>query len=329
MNGMLDYYSKIHEYREAQLLLSGIRLKVFSYLSTQKTAKEIADELNYDCRNLDIFLNSLVAIGLLESKDNLYKNTESTNKLLNENSLNYIGDAILFRKEMMSLKNLEERVKNGPDSKIEEKKDGVGLYDFYKLAKLTRKEMYLGRVQKVLNLTRNLFNKDEIFKVLDLGGGSGTLALEIAKSYPNSQVVIFEHPSVSPLPKKLIKEEKLENRASVMEGDFNTDNIGGEYDLIIAAGVMDFAHYYLEDVTFKLYNSLRNKGYLYVITHGVAEDYLSPKESIVGWLSGRLNGSDLLTDEKTIMNSILSKGLKKIELKEATLGNLNEYLFTK
>ncbi|MCT4620376.1 MAG: methyltransferase [Marinisporobacter sp.] len=329
MNGMLDYYSKLHQYREAQLLLSSIRLKVFSYLSTPKTAMEIADTLNYDCRNLDIFLNSLAAIGLLESKDNKYNNTESTNRLLNENSSMYIGDTILFREEMISLENLEERVKNGPDPKITEKKDGVGLYDFYKLAKLTRKEMYLGRVQNILKLAETLFEKDKGFKVLDLGGGSGTLALEIAKAFPKSEVVIFEHSSVAPLPKALIEEEKLKNRARVIEGNFNVDRIGEEYDLVIASGVMDFARHYLNDVTFKLYNSLKEKGYLYVITHGVREDYLSPKESIVGWLSGRLNGSDLLTDEKTILSSILSKGFKKIERKNEAAGKLKAYLFVK
>ena len=66
-----------------------------------------------------------------------------------------------------------------------------------------------------------------------------------------------------------------------------------------------------------------------MITHGVSEDYLSPKESIVGWLSGRLNGSDLLTDEKTIMNSILSKGFKKVIRKKESAGNLNKHLFVK
>jgi hypothetical protein len=326
---MLDYYSKMHEYREAQLLLSGIRLKVFSFLSTPKTAAKIADQLNYDSRNLDIFLNSLAAIGLLESKNSKYKNTDSTNRLLNENSQMYIGDVILFREEMKSLKNLEERVKNGPDPKIREKKDGVGLYDFYKLAKLTRKEMYLGRVQNMLHLVEVLFKRDRAFRVLDLGGGSGTLALEIAKNFPNSEVVIFEHSSVSPLPKALIKEEKLEDRASVIEGDFNVDSIGKGYDFVIASGVMDFARYYLEDVTFKLYNSLNDRGYLYVITHGVAEDYLSPKESIVGWLSGRLNGSDILTDEKTIFSSIVSKGFKKVQGINQTAGKQKTYLFTK
>ena len=217
MNGVSDYYRAMHQYREAQLLLSGIRLKVFSYLREERTAKDVAKELKYDSRNLDIFLGSLAAVGLLERKDNKYKNTESTNEFLNENSSMYVGDSILFRKEMMSLKDLEERVENGSDSKLKDKKDGVGLFDFYELAKLSRKEMYLGRVQDILELAGDLFKKNQKFKVLDLGGGSGTLALEIAKAYPNSEVVIFEHSSVSPLPKALIKEEKLEQSPFVFK----------------------------------------------------------------------------------------------------------------
>ncbi len=189
--------------------------------------------------------------------------------------------------------------------------------------------MYFGRVQNILELAEELFQKDGEFKVLDLGGGSGTLALEVAKAFPKSEVVIFEHASVAPLPKKLIKEEQLENRAAVIEGDFNKDNIGNGYDLVIASGVMDFARHHLDHVTLKVYNSLHKNGYLYAITHGVDEDYLSPKESIVGWLSGRLNGSNILTDEKTILKSIIDKGFEKIERKHASLGQFNTHLFVK
>ncbi len=330
MKSMLDYYKKIQDYREVEILMAAIRLKVFSSLSNFKTHKELANELGYNETNLGVFLNSLAAIGLLEYKDGFYRNTESTDKLLNSNNVNYIGESLLFKMEMVSFDDLEERVKNGPLPNFSEKKDGSKLYDFYRLAEVSRKEMYLGRVQNILELTASLFSKDDSFRVLDLGGGSGTLAFEIAKAYPNSEVVVFEHPKVSGLPKSLIKEEGLEGRASVIEGDFNKDSIGNQYDLVIAAGVLDFAQNYIDKVSTKLYNSINNGGYLFVITHGVSEDYLSPKESIVAWLSGRLNDAEILKDEKSIVNSLVTKGFNKLKRSDRLfVKKLKSHLFRK
>mgnify|MGYP002477360611 CR=1 FL=1 len=326
MKTMADYYSKLHDYREAQLLLAGIKLNVFSCLDTSKTAKEVAQVLKYNVRNLDIFLRSLASIGLVDYRKNKYKNTESTNLFLNANSSNYIGDAILFREEMMSLKNLEDRIINGPNRKNQANTE---LFDFYRLAEVSRNEMYHGRVQNALYVTSTLFTKEDEFKVLDLGGGSGTLALEIVKKYPCAKAVVFEHPTVAKLPKKLIKEEKLESRVQVIEGDFNTDNIGESYNLIIASGVMDFAHEHLESLTAKLYDSLEKNGGLYIVTHGVNKDYLFPKKAVVGWLSGRLNGSDALIDEDTIIKAILQKGFIEKKMEEKKNRSLSEYIFIK
>lgn len=275
-------------------------------------------------------MRALAAIGLVTYTGEGYQNTPTSNQLLNPQSHHYIGEAILFKRKMLSLDRVKTLVQHGPTPSLEASKDGTALYDFYTLAKVSRPEMYLGRVQKMLKVVGRVFSKDDTFKVLDLGGGSGTLALEIAKAYPHAGVVIFEHPSVAALPRELIVEEGLEKQASVMEGDFNTETIGTGYDFIIASGIMDFAHHHLAAVGQKLYESLRPKGYLYVITHGVSEDYLSPKESIVGWLSGRMNGSDILTTEKTILDTLEEQGFTYSDaFIEAGKGQLKEYLLIK
>ncbi|QOR35012.1 class I SAM-dependent methyltransferase [Clostridium sp. 'deep sea'] len=325
MNTMMDYYKKLHDYKEIQLLIAALNLKVFSYMEEAITAKQIAEKLNYNSRNLALFLDALASIGLIEKSKNVYKNTAASNKMLNENSELYIGDGILFKKTMMSLDDVENKVKDGPATNL---KDGAELYDFYELARVTRNEMYYGRVQEIINLLSNLYNKDDHFKLLDLGGGSGTLALEVAKHFKNSRVVVFEHEIVAKLPQQLIKEENLSKQADVMIGDFNKDDIGNNYDFIIAAGIMDFASQYLDNVTCKLNKSLNSNGYLYVITHGVSQDYLSPTQSIIGWLSGRLAGSDLLCDEKTILASILNNDFKEINM-PSTKDRFNKYLFQK
>jgi hypothetical protein len=101
-----------------------------------------------------------------------------------------------------------------------------------------------------------------------------------------------------------------------MEGDFNKDGIGEDYDLIIASGVLDFAKDYLDSFLEKLKHALSANGYLYIVTHEVSEDYQNPPESILGWLSSHLDGLDLLLTKNTIEKALMKHGFHCMEKRD-------------
>lgn len=311
-----NFYRMIQNYKEAQLLFAAIELDIFSYLKDYTEVKSVTLATSYNERNLKLFLNSLVSIGLLEKQNDRYRNTELVDCYLNKKSDTFLGEFILFREEMTRLTNVVERVKHGPIQKVAKNNMGVEVYDFYKLAKVSINEMYTGRVQSLLDALESIFDLDKDLKILDLGGGSGVLAIEIIKKYPNSKGIIFEHPSVSKLPKELVKEKGLEERIKVLSGDFTKDNIGNNYDLIIASGILDFAKDSLPNMVGKLYQSLKNSGYLYLVKHNVSKDYTSPKETIVGWLSSHLDGLDVLIDSESICKAVQKAGFKELKISE-------------
>ena len=307
------FYKMVQHYKEAQLLFAAIELDVFSHLEGFIHFKTVASKTGCHERNLRLFLNGLVAIGLIEKQGDNYKNTPVVDCYLNKNRDLYLGEYILFREEMTALTHVRERVKNGPVQETAKHNKGVETYDFYKLAKLTVKEMYAGRVQSFLKALKCLFNGEETLKILDLGGGPGIMAIEFVKQYPRALGVVFEHPSVSPLPKTLAEEMGLEDRMEVLSGDFTIDEIGKGYDIIIASGVLDFAKGSLDNMVAKLYHALKPCGYLYLVSHDVNEDHTAPKESIVGWLSGHLEGLDVLLDKKSVCNALESGGFKELD----------------
>ncbi|SKC81225.1 methyltransferase [Maledivibacter halophilus] len=307
------FYKMVQNYKEAQLLFAAIELDIFTYLGEFKDYKAVALETGYNERNLKFFLNSLVAIGLIEKKGDIYRNTPIVDRYLNKEREVYLGGYIVFREKMTQLLNVVERVKKGPIDYVVKNNKGVEVYDFYKLAKLSIKEMYTGRVQSLLEISKSLFIKDKALKILDLGGGSGTLAIEFIKNYPDSTGVIFEHPSVSRLPKELVKEMEFEDRIKVLSGDFTIDDIGKDYDFIIASGVLDFAKDSLSHMVKKLYDALNVSGYLYIVSHDVNEEHTAPKQSIVGWLSSHLDGLDILLDKNSITNALETGGFVEIE----------------
>lgn len=325
------FYKRIQEYKEAQLLFAGIRLDVFSHLQDYSSPEEVAAHTGYHERNLKLFLNSLASIGLLDMQNGRYKNRPETDEYLNRNKDTYLGDYILFREKMTGLEHVEERVGKGPVAEVEESNDGLRVYDFYTLAKLTVREMYMGRVQSFLKAVECLLDKNDPVKVLDLGGGPGVMAIELIKSYPGAEGVVFEHPEVVKVPEGMVRAAGLEERVRIIAGDFLSDDIGEGYDLIIASGILDFAKEKVNSMANKLYRALKPSGYLYLVSHDVSEDFLSPKETIVGWLSGQLDGLNVLLSKESICKALISAGFESLSRDriEGMMDNLEGEFYVK
>ena len=306
-------YAMVQQYKEAQLLMAAIRLNLFTYLGESKTAQEISKETGYNERNLEFFLNALATIELLEKEHNRYKNTPMSEHFLSKESAVYLGESLLFREQATSLERVEERVKYGPDQDIQTHNRGVDVYNFYEWARVAIPEMYAVRVQSLLTDLKQLFQTNQAIRVLDLGGGSGVLCMEVVRAYNGSKGVIFEYPSVADLPRKLVVEREMADVISVVAGDFNVDDIGSEYDLIIASGIIDFAKDTLDHTVNKIYDALQPTGYLYLVSQNISDDYLSPKEAIVGWLSSHLDGLDILLRKSTVNDALDRVGFDVIQ----------------
>jgi len=138
------------------------------------------------------------------------------------------------------------------------------------------------------------------------------MAIEFVGRYPAASGVIFEQPSVADVPEQFVREHQLSEKISIMRGDFTVDSIGTGYDLIIASGILDFANTKRTSLVEKLACALAPSGYLYLVTHEVSDDYLSPKELIIGWLSSHLAGLDNLLTKKEIDLALANAGFKKI-----------------
>ena len=69
---------------QAQLIYSGIRLDVFSHLSSPKTATEFSNETGYHRRNSELLLNALTSTGFIEKNDEHFQNCPDTELYLNK-----------------------------------------------------------------------------------------------------------------------------------------------------------------------------------------------------------------------------------------------------
>ncbi len=296
---------------EAQLVYSGLELGVFEHLSEPKTAQELSTILGCDTRNLRLLLNTLTSVKYLRKESEAYQNEPDTDYYLNPGSEMYIGEHILYWRDMTSLDNLTELVKNGPKEKAFEDENGSDFFDFRAMGNGARNSIYTGRVQQFIKLSKELFEPEKELKILDMGGGSGILSIELARNFKNARVVVFDQPQVIEMTRRIIEEYGVSSQVAAKAGNFVTDELGSGYDFIIASGVMDFVGD-LHAMASKLYKALGGDGYLYVSTHGINESFTEPARFLLGWLSSHLNGLDILKPDPLIRKALLEAGFEPV-----------------
>jgi tRNA (cmo5U34)-methyltransferase len=117
---------------------------------------------------------------------------------------------------------------------------------------------YLEQHQIIYSL---LPNEDKNYRVLDLGCGNGILSELVFQKLPNSYIVGFD------LTEGMLKEfeKKLSEHSGKFElkqGDFRTDSIGNEYDIIIASLTLHHLTWEEREKFYKtLYLSLNKGGF--------------------------------------------------------------------
>jgi hypothetical protein len=92
-----------------------------------------------------------------------------------------------------------------------------------------------GRLQDVTSVVTALPKFPLARKMIDLGGGHGLYALSLAASNKALDAVVFDMPEVIPLTQSYIDAYHLEKQVSVMGGNFFTDDIGADYDIILSS----------------------------------------------------------------------------------------------
>ncbi len=116
---------------------------------------------------------------------------------------------------------------------------------------------YLEQHQIIYNL---LPNEDKNYRVLDIGCGNGILSELVFQKLPNSYIFGFDltEDMLKAFEKKL---SKYSGKFELKQGDFRTDSIGSEYDLIIAGITLHHLTWKERERFYQtLYSSLNDEG---------------------------------------------------------------------
>ena len=217
-----DLMEIAHGYQRSMVLFAALDLGVFSALAEGPAdAARLARRLSADVRRLSILMNALAGVGLLKKRGTTYQNSEIAGRFLADGPLSKASILLHHLDGWPEWMALAGKIRAGRKAGGK----GKGYQENF-----IRGMEDNARERSVLVAKRFPLREGE--RVLDLGGGPGTYAVEWAKRYPGARVTLFDIPETLSVTRKILKEKGASRLVALREGDFLRDPIGGPYDFV-------------------------------------------------------------------------------------------------
>ena len=308
-----ELYASLYAPIRSKLLLAAIELGIFNELSEPSSAEAVAQEIDANSGNTEIFLNALVACDFLEKKNSQYWNTPVAQAFLVDGGPTYLGTFLTGSSRMMlsGLDDLPALMKKGHSALL--KDVDIGSEDVWaQFAVPMANYARAGVAQQMVEVISALPEFPAFGKMLDLGGGPGIHGIAIVAAHPSMKGVIFDRPAVVKVAQTFIKEYQLEDRMDVLGGDYFHDSIGNGYDLIWACATLNFCKDDLDSLMQKIHSALNPGGMLATFHDGLTCHRTKPSQMVMSTLSQVLMGQDMRFDQGFIADSMLYAGFKSV-----------------
>jgi len=220
-------------------LHAGVVLDVFTPLSEVPAApQDLAVQLGCDARALTMLLRALCAMGLLTRRGAAYEATAQARLFLTPASPRSICHIIRHHHHLVeSFARMDGSVRSGRANR-----SGVGE------AETAREDFLLGMFNLAMGIAPGLARQLDALlrdaglpgmagrrRLLDLGGGPGTYAIQFCLAHPELSAVIFDQPATSPVAEATVARFGLsfgpQGRVGFQPGDYTADGLPGGFDL--------------------------------------------------------------------------------------------------
>jgi len=305
-------------FRVSRIILTANELGVFDLLSgVGLPSVKVATTLVTDVRATDRLLNALVSLGLVNKQDDIFRNTDFSNKYMVTASPAYLGGLSLASQTWRTWSTLTDAVRQGTtvamSAPINERTDSW-------------KESFIAamhaRAGKQAVETAGALDLASTGRVLDVGGGSGAFAFAMIRRNPSIHATIFDLPNIIPITQRYIEQSGFSNQVDTVTGDYLADDLGKNYDLALMSAII---HINSPEENILLIRkgaaALNPGGQLVVIDHIMSPDRTEPAIGAlfaINMLVGTLHGDTYTRDE--IGRWMNAAGLTDIVLKETPSG---------
>jgi predicted O-methyltransferase YrrM len=170
-----------------------------------------------------------------------------------------------------------------------------------------------GIVQKTARIMAGLDGFAAFKKMLDLGGAHGLFCIAMVAEHPSMRGVVFDQPAVVTVTEEFISEYGMQDRISVLAGDYTIDSLEEGYDLVWASATLNFARSNLAGMMNRIFEALRPGGIFVSMAEGVTEERTQPSVLILQNLPFALMGQDMMFNRGEIAEAMRMAGFASIE----------------
>lgn len=220
-------------FQKARVILTAYELGVFSALGGEnKTSEDTARLCGADPRAMDRLMNALCAAGLLEKNAGLFSNSALASKFLDRKSPDYLEGLGHMSHMWDRWSTLTAAVKKGTSVTQEH----VNRWDEGQI------RSFIGamhdRAKRQAPALAVMIDLSGARRLLDVGGGSGAFTYAMVRAKEGLSAVIFDLPGVAPVTRGYIAREGLGDRVTVAEGDYDSDELGAGFDLVLLSAIV-------------------------------------------------------------------------------------------
>lgn len=215
---------------ESCVLFTAADAGVFAQLAARgpSDAATLAEHLNLNPRGLRLLLDACVSLELLAKEGAVYANTPESAIFLSPGSPGDLSGAIRYNRDVYSAwGQLANLVKTGKP---------VERPEFHLGENPERTRTFvLSMHHRALAMGRAVLGEMDLAgaaRLLDVGGGPGTWSVQIARRYPDISCTVLDLPAVVRVAEELIREQGLEQRVTVLPGDYHETEFPAGMDVI-------------------------------------------------------------------------------------------------
>lgn len=210
-------------------MLAGMQLDLFTSLKDGPlSAEQLAAALNVKVAKLSPLLYALVVSELLTVQGERFANTPEADHFLVKGKPTYIGGRHEnFSNVWQALLHTAETIRTGiPQAK----------HDFAATSPDEQISFFRGLHPTAIVTGRDLATRYDLSSfrtVVDVGGGSGGVAMALTEAYCHLQATVIDLPTVTPITHRFIDEAGAADRVQALSADVVNDPLPTTYDVAV------------------------------------------------------------------------------------------------
>ncbi len=258
-------------------MLAGMQLELFTPLGEgPMSAATLATELGVRPEKLSPLLYALVVAELLTVDDGLFANTPESDKFLVKGSQDYLGGSHELLSDLWgAVLQTEKTIRAGKPQ---------ALHDYIAMSvealRAILRGLHGGTIAhgRALNETLNLSRYKHL---VDVGGGSGGLAIGACQSCVHLQATVIELPKTAVITEEFIAEAGMSKRITVSPADVTRAVPQGKFDIaVLRAFIQTLSAGQAQQVISNLGEAIESGGTIAIIGRMVDDSRLTPPESV-------------------------------------------------